>query len=414
METAFDIKHAISEQDEEKRLHELRQYQILKTAPDISFDQITELAASITDAPKAMINLIYEDEQWSKSISGLSYDLQKIPRDRSICQYTIHKTSTFEITDLQKDERTKDFPYVKGDPYLRYYLGAPLITPNGYGIGALCVLGFEPGKATEEEKNNLTVLAKQVMAQLELRKKNLELEKHNRFQSNLMKILSHDIRSPLSGIIGIGELLLNMDSLKNNKDIQELLLNLKYSSEQLNQLVSDILNYTFTRQNEFKLERKNVEISDIVLNIKKLYKSSADLKSIDLSFNTSGFDKIIHLDAEKFKQIFGNLLSNAIKFTPEGGQIICNLSLDPSSQTIKLTVEDNGMGMSESTIQKILSGETPDTTEGTGGEKGTGLGTTIIYKFTKLHNGSLHISSSPEQGTTVTVNIPLDSTENHS
>lgn len=394
---------------EQERLKELKQYQILETAPDISFDEITELAASITDAPKAMINLIYKDEQWSKSIVGLSENLRKFPRNKSVCQYTIHESSVFEIQDLLKDDRTKDFPYVKGGSQLRYYLGAPLRTPNGYGIGALCVLDYKPRKATKREKKNLVVLASQVMTQLELRKKNLELEKHNHFQSDLMKILSHDLRSPLNGIIGIGELLLNLDSLQKDEEVQELLLNLKYSSEQLNQLISDILNYTLIDQNGFQLDRKETHIDEIVINMKKLYKSTAELKNITLTFDTVNIKAAVHIDAEKFKQIFGNLLSNAIKFTPEGGQINSVISLDSMSNTLILTVKDNGIGMSDETIREILSGSKPDTTDGTDGEKGTGLGTSIIHKFTKLHNGNMNINSSPGDGTTVTVNIPLRS-----
>lgn len=392
---------------ERERLQELKQYQILETAPDISFDEITRLASFITDTPRAMINLIYKDVQWSKSILGLSDNLRKLPRDMSICQYTIYKNETLEITDLQQDERTKDFPYVKGKPFLRYYLGAPLITPRGYGIGSLCVLDFKPRKASEEEKKNLTVLANQVMAQLELRKNNLELEKNNRFQTDLMKILSHDMRSPLNGIIGIAELLLNMDMPDKDKEVQELLLNLKDSSEQLNQLISDILNYTLIGQNGFKLNRKETHIDEIVLNMKKLYKSTADLKNIDLKFETSGIERKVIIDTEKFKQIFGNLLSNAIKFTPEGGQIKSTIGLDSTSNTLILTVKDNGIGMNDETIREIFSGNYHDTTDGTDGEKGTGLGTTIISRFTKLHNGHLHVNSSPGEGTSVTVSIPL-------
>lgn len=394
---------------EQERLKELKQYQILETAPDISFDEITKLAASIANTPKAMINLLYEDIQWSKSIHGLSENLRTLPRDKSVCQYTIFENETLEITDLQQDERTRNLPFVNGKPFLRYYLGAPLITPKRYGIGSLCVLDYKPRKASEEEKKNLTVLANQVMTQLELRKKNLELEKHNHFQSDLMKILSHDLRSPLNGIIGIGELLLNLDSLEKNEEVQELLLNLKYSSEQLNQLISDILNYTLIGQSGFQLDRKETHIDEIIINMKKLYTSTADLKNITLSFDTINISAAVHIDAEKFKQIFGNLLSNAIKFTPEGGQINSVISLDSTSNTLVLTVKDNGIGISDESIREILSGNKPDTTESTDGEKGTGLGTTIIHKFTKLHNGTLNISSSPGEGSTVTVNIPLRS-----
>lgn len=411
MEAVTDSTTTLSKHNETERLRELKQYQILETAPDISFDEITQLAASIINAPKAMINLIYKDEQWSKSILGLSEKLRKIPRYTSVCQYTIHETTTFEIPDLQKDDRTKDFPYVKGEPHLRYYLGAPLRTPNGYGIGALCVLDHKPRKASKKEKQQLVVLANQVMAQLELRRKNLELEKNNDFQSDLMKILSHDMRSPLNGIIGIGELLLNLHSFQDDEETRELLLNLKYSSEQLNQLVSDILNYTVIGGKGFKLDRKRTQIDKIVSNMQKLYKSVADLKNIELRFTTENVEEPIDIDAEKFKQIFGNLVSNAIKFTPGGGLVSSIIRHDATSDNLILAVKDDGIGMDEETVQKFLNGKNPSTTVGTDGEKGTGLGTTIIYKFTQLHNGTLHVDSTPGEGTSVCVTIPLSDSE---
>lgn len=411
MEAVINSTTELSKQNETERLRELKQYQILETAPDISFDEITQLAASILNAPKAMINLIYKDEQWSKSMLGLSEEMRKIPSDTSVCQYTIHETTTFEIPDLQKDKRTKDFPYVKGKPYLRYYLGAPLRTSNGYGIGALCVLDHKPRRASKKEKHQLIVLANQVMAQLELRRKNLELEEHNNFQSDLMKILSHDMRSPLNGIIGIGELLLNMNSFQDDEETRELLLNLKYSSEQLNELISDILNYTVIGGKGFKLDRKRTQIDEIVTNMQKLYKSAADLKNIELRFTTENLEESVKIDAEKFKQIFGNLVSNAIKFTPDGGLVSSTIRHDTTSDNLILTVKDNGVGMDEETIQKFIKGESPSTTDGTEGEKGTGLGTTIIHKFTQLHKGMLHVDSTPGEETSVSVSIPLSDSE---
>jgi signal transduction histidine kinase len=222
-----------------------------------------------------------------------------------------------------------------------------------------------------------------------------------------MKILSHDMRSPLNGIIGIGELLLNLNSFQGDEETQELLLNLKYSSEQLNQLISDILNYTVIGGSGFKLERKPTRVGDIVSNLQKLYKSAAALKNIDLQFTAEDVEETVQIDAEKFKQIFGNLISNAIKFTHEGGRI----RFDAANNSLVLIVKDNGVGMDEKTVQKILNGKSPSTTLGTDGEKGTGLGTTIIYKFTKLHEGGLYIESTPGEGTSVTVTIPLSDSD---
>lgn len=197
--------------EERKRLEALYSYNVLYTDSEEEYDELTKLASSICDSPVALINLIDHKKQWSKSIHGISSEYRTTPRNQTVCQYAIQKIELFEITDLSVDERFKDIPSVKHNPEFRYYLGAPLENNEGQIIGTLCVLDFTPKKLDAEKKSQLRILANQVMAHLELRKQNTELKRLNQYHVQLMKMLSHDLRAPLNGIIGLTDLMIESD-----------------------------------------------------------------------------------------------------------------------------------------------------------------------------------------------------------
>lgn len=395
--------------EETLRLKALYDYHILETLPDNRYDEIADLAASILNARSAMINLIYEDIQWAKSLHVLTDELRTLPRKESVCQHTIKTNHVLEIPDLTKDSRTKDLPFVKGKPYLKYYLGAPLITPEGYTIGALCVLDDKPRYTSQSKKNQLSVLANQVISLMELRKQNIELQKHNEFQNKLMKILSHDLRSPLNGIIGLTELLLATSVTKNNEE-HSMLNNILLSSKKLNQMINDILSYTHLGDQEFTLHKEKANIEEIAEDIIELYKPSALLKQIDLRFFVDNFSENVFIDIEKFEQIIGNLVSNAIKFTPQKGTVRCSISVENKNHIdyLKVTVKDTGIGMGKTFVEGLIAGKKVQHMEGTEGEKSSGVGMSIIQSFTKLHGGHFDIESTPNKGTSFHVFIPLN------
>ena len=195
------------DQTEVQRLKSLYSYDILDSEAEKEFDNLTELAASICGTPISMINLIDRNRQWSKSVIGLDNKSREVPRNSSVCQHTIYSDNIYEVKSLSEHPEYKDFPYVKGSPNLEYYLGAPLTDQDGNSIGAICVLDYHQRDLSDTQKRQLKILADEVMARLELKKKNSELKEINKHKIELMKILSHDMRSPLSGIIGISGLL---------------------------------------------------------------------------------------------------------------------------------------------------------------------------------------------------------------
>lgn len=159
--------------NEAKRLKVLWQYDILDTVPEEVFDDLTELAARICEAPIALISLVDEDRQWFKSKVGLT--LTETSRDISFCAHAVKQQDLFIIPDATKDMRFANNPLVTSDPKIRFYAGAPLITPDGHALGTLCVIDKVPRELRPEQKQALRVLARHVMTQLELRRHSKEL-----------------------------------------------------------------------------------------------------------------------------------------------------------------------------------------------------------------------------------------------
>jgi GAF domain-containing protein len=159
--------------NETHRLKVLWQYDVLDTVPEEVFDDLTDLAAHICETPIALISLVDEDRQWFKSKLGLS--LSETARDISFCAHAILQEGLFIIPDARRDPRFKDNPLVTGEQKIRFYAGAPLITPDGHALGTLCVLDKRRRTLRPEQKQALRVLAHHVVSQLELRRHAREL-----------------------------------------------------------------------------------------------------------------------------------------------------------------------------------------------------------------------------------------------
>ena len=154
--------------DEEKRLSTLRLYQVLDTAGEKVFDDLTLLASQICQTPISLVSLVDEDRQWFKSRQGL--DTTETPRAMAFCAHTIQTEDLMVVEDAQKDERFADNPLVTGDPKIRFYAGAPLQVENGESLGSLCVIDRVPRTLDEQQRRALEILRDAVIAQLELRR----------------------------------------------------------------------------------------------------------------------------------------------------------------------------------------------------------------------------------------------------
>lgn len=153
--------------NEQERLSALRSLNILDTPSEPAYDDLTKLAAFVCDAPMASISLIDEDRQWFKSKVGL--DLPGTPRSISFCGHAINQDDLFVVEDATKDTRFQENPLVLDTPGIRFYAGMPIISPDGFNVGTLCVLDRQPRELTEEKKVALRVLARQVASHFQIR-----------------------------------------------------------------------------------------------------------------------------------------------------------------------------------------------------------------------------------------------------
>ncbi|WP_084698463.1 sensor domain-containing phosphodiesterase [Muricoccus aerilatus] len=149
---------------EEARLDALYQLNLLDTDPSESFDRITRMAAQLFGLPVAAVSLTDRDRQWFKSRVGVSHT--SIPRDRAPCAQVAETLTVVVIPDLLADPCYRDSHLAQTG--VRFYAGAPLVTNDGFGLGAMCVLGLEPRQASASELAALTDLGAMVMAQIEL------------------------------------------------------------------------------------------------------------------------------------------------------------------------------------------------------------------------------------------------------
>lgn len=153
-----------------QRLRALQRYAILDTPMEAAYDELAELAGHLCAAPVALVSFLDRERQWFKAAVGLA--VQETPLDQSICRYAARQPGVFVVPDLAQDPRFAHFDIVTQEHPLRFYAGAPLVTPDGYVLGTLCVLDHVPRQLSPRLQELMLALARQVIRLLELHRAN--------------------------------------------------------------------------------------------------------------------------------------------------------------------------------------------------------------------------------------------------
>ncbi|MEO6148638.1 MAG: GAF domain-containing protein, partial [Mucilaginibacter sp.] len=168
------------------RLNAVDRFINLDAAIAHDLKDIVDLAAQVCETPVALITLLGKETQWFKAGTGV--DMTSTPRELALCNHTIKQDELLVVPDTSDDARFSSNPLVASAPFVRFYAGSPLITDDGYAIGTLCVVGFQPKELNELQQKTLKVLSKQVMNLMQLNSslQNLEVQHKKSIQQNLL------------------------------------------------------------------------------------------------------------------------------------------------------------------------------------------------------------------------------------
>ncbi len=390
--------------DEFERALKLSEYDIDYTDIHGKLDDLTRLAAYVAGTPISLINLLDTTTQWTVSRVGL--DISQIPREDTVCQYVILDDEALEVENLTEDNRFKDKSYVANDPHIRYYYGVPLKTPDGHRIGAMCVMDTDEHDLSPEKEAFLQIIANEVITRIEYEHK-LKLMRHNVDElKEIQRKVSHDIRGPIGGIIGIAEILRDQAEESKLDEFMQLIELINKGGRSVLDLADEILSNYKDETDKAKVQQNQLTLEILKDKLLNLYKPQALNKSVSYKIDITNGHQGLTFPKHKLLQIFGNLISNAIKFTPEKGNVHVSLDIKKPELEIIAVVKDDGVGMTDEQIEKIMSDEA-QSTEGTKSEHGFGFGFKLAKHLVESVKGSLHIKSDKGSGTEITVNIPL-------
>ncbi len=390
-----------SEEIEFERVLKLSEYDIDYTSDNPLLTDLSKLAAYVTDKPISQINLVGPNTQWILSSFGI--DLNQIARNESICQYTILESDSFEASDLDQDKQFKDREYVKGDLALRYYFGVPIKTQDGHNIGSICVMDNKSNPLSPLQIELLKTIAINVIHILDQNKilRDLEIEIEKMEQTS--KKLSHDIRGPVNGIIGLSQIAKEQLSNKVYDDIENINEMILKGGQSIIDLADEILSEVKTHELP---HLDYITLPNLKEKLTALYSPQAYSKDIEFKITLEKDHSTVQFSRKNLLQIIGNLLSNAFKFTSANGTINLVLSLETEvdKDILAVQVVDSGIGMLESQVEKLnnLGGYS---TSGTNNERGFGFGFQIAKKMIETMNGELDIHSKPGVGTSITVKL---------
>jgi len=244
-------------------------------------------------------------------------------------------------------------------------------------------------------------------AEEELKKSTENLLKLNETKDRFISIISHDLRTPFSSILGFTELLSNDETL--SKDERSQYINfIKESSNSMLSLVNSLLDWTRLQTGRVKFEPQKIQAKTIIEKSINTLSGMSFQKGINI-ISTVGNDHFVFVDKDLIEQVFNNLLSNAIKFTSKDDKVAISVKPSGTARFLEFSVKDTGEGIKQENISKLFSVDTKFTSEGTSGEKGSGLGLSLVKDIVEKHSGKIWVESEYGTGTDFKFTLPTAS-----
>jgi signal transduction histidine kinase len=377
--------------DEHARLDALRTYAVLDTPAEKEFDDLARLAAKLCDAPVGLVSLVDAERQWFKARHGT--ELTGTARDyRSFCANAILCRETLQVADATLDPRFADSPLVQAEG-VRFYVGVPLRNREDLALGTLCVLDRRPRVLTPPQLEGLQTIARQVMAQLELRR----LASLGEFREKLIAILSHDLRTPLRASAQAVQHGLGASAPEH----QLYLSQVSISAERMTRLFRDTLDFLQTRLGHgLSTSRGAVDLSKVCRAVIGELAFSHPSRRIDLEVRGEVTGE---WDPDRLGQALSNLMSNALRYGAEGRPVLVKCAASPDVAT--LSVHNDGEPIAHDVVPRLFA---PFCRGQASAEAvaGMGLGLYIVKEIATAHGGAVEVRSEVGYGTTFKLRLP--------
>ncbi len=267
------------------------------------------------------------------------------------------------------------------------------------------------GNAIENNNLEFVIVGRDISERIEiqeqLKRQHKELLELNATKDKFFSILAHDLRSPFNQIMGFSDLLKKNVNQYDTDKIAHFVGIIRNSSVKAFQLLENLLNWSMAKRGMMEFHPVTVNIISVVKEETNRLLEQIQTKNIDIQVEDSP-DLFLIVDENMFRIIIRNLINNAIKFTPINGEII--IGFEDNESDIMIFIKDNGIGIEQIRIRSIFELSENRSTDGTKGEKGTGLGLLVVKEFVDKHNAKIEIKSQKNKGTEVQLTFPKDDT----
>ena len=298
---------------------------------------------------------------------------------------------------LKKDEETKDIPII-----FLTALNTPADLVHGFKVGASDFLTKPFNK--EELVMRVTQQISLVAAKRIIEKQNAELRATLNNRDKMYSVIAHDLRSPMASIRMVLNLVVASTSPELvGPELYELLDKANKESEDVHDLLDNLLKWTKSQTGRLNVVIQDLDLNDIIPGVVDIFEVIAETKHIKLNLQMADGPLVVTADNDMLKTIVRNFLSNAIKFSPENSSIDIIMSKD--ADFAKISVRDHGVGIASDRLGSIF--HKGETTYGTGGEEGSGLGLQLCQDFAQKIGGDCTVESVEGEGSTFSVTIPL-------
>ena len=298
---------------------------------------------------------------------------------------------------LKKDPETMEIPII-----FLTALNSPADLVKGFQVGANDFLTkpFNKEELVMRVMHQIQlVAAKRIIVQ-----QNIELKRTISNRDKMYSVIAHDLRSPMASIRMVLNLAVNVVSPESvGEEIFGLLDKANRESEETHDLLDNLLKWTKSQTGRLNVVYQDVDLDDIVPAVVDIFKMIAEMKKIDLHYLPAEEKLTVHGDNDMIKTVIRNFLSNAIKFTPEGKSI--DVFYKKEGDFARISVRDHGVGIAADRVESIF--RKGETTYGTGGEEGSGLGLQLCQDFARKNGGDAMVESIFGEGSTFSFTIPL-------